>query len=180
MSQDTSALTLIAAVYSASGEKVWEETNPKQLPESHLAIRFVELFLIAADGTTVLDRNVYWLPSDDARDEFDFQSSSYSTVTQYAKLEELNSLPMPNLMLADEIHSEGQSSVTVKNVDSTVAFFIRLRLVGDDNRDIVPAFWSDNFVTLFDGQHQNIVVKYSAALSGTKKFVVEPFNAELK
>ena len=61
--------------------------------------------------------------------------------------------------------------------DSWLAFFVRLRALDDNGDDVLPAMWSDNFVSLLTGE--SIEVQLGLEIGGKKisRVVAEAFNA---
>lgn len=61
--------------------------------------------------------------------------------------------------------------------DKWVAFFVRLRALDANGDDILPAMWSDNFVSLLAGE--SVAVQLSLEAGGEKvaRVVAEAFNA---
>ena len=56
-----------------------------------------------------------------------------------------------------------------------VAFFTRLRALDAHGADVLPATWSDNFVTLLAGQSADIVLEHEADAE-VVTVTAEPFN----
>jgi len=179
-------LSLSAIVYDINGTAIWDHSmslviNSRSargifpVTAFNSQIRFVEL--MASDRYGQVDRNVYWLPSDAENDVFDYSASSYysSPFLAFANLTSLSVLAPPSLKWTEQ-HEPTNSTITIYNVGSSVAFFIRVRLV--DGNDITPAIWSDNYITLFANQVQSLFVEHTS-LDKNIKFLVEPFNIEL-
>ncbi len=148
-------------------------------PPNAAQVYFVELVL--SQGGKVLDRNVYWLSTQ--QDVVDWKKTlgqTHATMTQYANLKSLQSLPVAHV--AVNAHTQPQPGpdgadtvtyVTIKNTSSTktVAFFLRADLrrgkragvpASGDN-EVLPAFWSDNDITLWPGESQTVQVSYRKA-----------------
>lgn len=118
-------------------------------------VTFLRLVLTDSNDT-VLSRNVYWLPAEnDVLDWNDSSDSSWYTtpVTQWADLTSLFDLPSVtvNATMSNTSNDDGQgaASLTLANSADVPAFFIRLKLVDEDGDEILPAYWSENYVTLF-------------------------------
>jgi hypothetical protein len=58
-----------------------------------------------------------------------------------------------------------------------VAFFVRLRALDASLRDVLPATWSDNFVSLLAGEQTTVVLEYEASGTEVMTVTAEPFNA---
>ena len=65
------------------------------------------------------------------------------------------------------------------NTGKTVAFFVRLQLVGADGEEALPVFWDDNYVSLLPGETRTLSATYrSADLHGAPRVVVSGWNVE--
>lgn len=114
--------------------------------EAAPAIQFIRLTLTASDGT-LLSQNFYWR---NASGELDYQA--------------LNSLPSCKVICIVEAIEEGTYSLTLRNLSSTVAFANRLRLTNSRTGErILPAFFSDNYVTLLPGESRTLTVEADAS-----------------
>ncbi|KAI1106701.1 glycoside hydrolase family 2 protein [Jackrogersella minutella] len=131
----------------------------------------VFLRLILSDGDkTTLSRNVYWLAK--TIDTLDWENSDwfYTPVTQYANFTALNDLPAARVSVKLARSSRRDSSntklrVVLKNHSSVPAFFIRLNLADEEGNDILPVFWSDNYVTLWPHERLELEVDGRGAAS---------------
>ncbi|MGH2864926.1 MAG: glycosyl hydrolase 2 galactose-binding domain-containing protein [Solirubrobacteraceae bacterium] len=157
------------------------------VPPAPAQTYFVELLL--RQGGAVVDRNVYWLSSQ--QDQIDWQATlegpepePHATMSQYADLSGLHQLPQAALVVSaatrPQVDADGddtQTSVTITNTSSTptVAFFLRADIrrgnaegvpAAGDN-EVLPTFWSDNDITLWPGESETLTATYnSAALDG--------------
>ena len=151
---------------------------------------FVELLL--RQGSRLVDRNVYWLSTQ--RDIVNWKATignPQATMTQYANLRALNTLPRSRVSVrASTARRPGSAgadlatTVTITNTSParTVAFFLR----ADVRRGIAPgtglpgrrmlrggnelesSVWAGNDITLWPGESQTLTVTYRAAdLRGT-------------
>ncbi|KAI1390110.1 glycoside hydrolase family 2 protein [Hypoxylon trugodes] len=110
--------------------------------------------ILSDDEDNVLSRNVYWLAK--TIDTLDWDNSDwyFTPVTKYANFTALNSLPTADVSVAFATPAKRDESnvgqaVVLENHSSVPAFFISLNLVDDDGEDVLPVFWSDNYVTLW-------------------------------
>jgi len=112
------------------------------VPESR-ELQFLKLIARNASGE-VLAENFYWLN----------QSNDFHA---------LNRLPEPKLEVsAKHLSSEATHhyQVTVRNSGNSLAFMVNLKLVGKDSKqEILPAFWSDNFLCLLPGETKTLEVE---------------------
>ena len=56
-----------------------------------------------------------------------------------------------------------------------VAFFVRLRALDAAGSDVLPATWSDNFITVLAGEHANITLQYEPGRT-VQRVTAEAFN----
>jgi exo-1,4-beta-D-glucosaminidase len=209
-----SGLSLKSRVYASSGKLLDQQSvgplsvAPQQVLSDVLAPKvpaetapptpartyFVEL-LLERDGR-VVDRNSYWLSTQsDVVDWPNTLGKPQATMTQFADLRALQSLPAPTLRLTAATHPERgpggadtATDVTVTNTSrsSTVAFFLRadVRRGGGEHaapgdNEVLPVFWSDNDVTLWPGESATLRASYrSSSLRHTSPVVsVAGWNA---
>ncbi len=96
----------------------------------------------------LLSTNFYWQAKDDAA----FQA--------------LNGLPQVNLGMATANRVDGDEtvmSVTLTNTTATPAIETKLTIVNADGSQVLPAYFSDNYVSLLPGEHRAIEVRYPTA-----------------
>jgi exo-1,4-beta-D-glucosaminidase len=139
---------------------------------------FVEL--VVREGSTVVDRNVYWIPA--KPDVINWGSTignPQATMTSYANLQDLKSLPTGAIRASASSQSQPgpdgadtAAKVTVTNTSTrTVSFFLRAdvrrgtasgtELSGDNQ--VTSALWDDNDITLFPGESQTLTATYRSA-----------------
>lgn len=113
---------------------------------------FVLLKLLGADQK-VLSENMYWMPGTDGE----------YTGLQNMKETKLN-------VEAKEVKT-GKIEVTLTNKEGKgLAFFNRIALVDTQTGErILPAFFSDNYVSVFPGESKTILVEYPEKFRGTSK-----------
>jgi exo-1,4-beta-D-glucosaminidase len=153
------------------------------VPPAPARTYFVELIL--RQHGTVVDRNVYWLSTQ--QDVIDWnstegnpQADNGAPLSQYANMTALQSLPSePVQVAASTVPGAGGAdvtSVTITNPSSNpaVAFFLRAdvrrgtadgtALTGDN--EVLPITWSDNDITLWPGESQTLTASYRSSLLG--------------
>jgi exo-1,4-beta-D-glucosaminidase len=120
---------------------------------------FLHLELSEPSGV-VQSRNFYWLSSQP--DVVDFAQANWYTapLTGFADYSALAALPPAELTLepAAREPSAAELHVTLKNVGRTLAFFTRLRLLDARGRELAPAYFSDNYVSLLPGESVQVSV----------------------
>lgn len=107
---------------------------------------FVVLELLAEDKT-MLSQNIYWVPNE--KDE-------YSGLQKMAGAQ---------LGVSAKALQNGKIEVTLNNPGTApLAFFNRVSVVdGSTKERILPAFYSDNYVSVLPGEVKKVVVEYTPA-----------------
>lgn len=113
-------------------------------------VKFVFLSLTDADGN-VVSRNEYVLA--DVMDRHDWKKYRWwrTQMESYADFSPLNNLAAADVEASMVKTAEGLE-VTLENKSSVVAFFVRMALKDVEGEYVIPAYWSDNLVTLAPGQ----------------------------
>jgi hypothetical protein len=151
-------LTVKADVFSLDNKPLLHQETKKDSPANDVVNTFrlelsplfgdgvvlVKLELRNADGALVSD-NLYWLGA---------KSPSYRR---------LNRLATANLSASASSSRQGKSThlhVDLKNNGTVAALAAKLTLLGPDQNRILPAYWSDNYVSLLPGESRAIDVEY--------------------
>jgi exo-1,4-beta-D-glucosaminidase len=189
-----SGLTVEAKVYSTAGTVLDDRTSgtvtlaaqqvltnvlTPTVPTAPNTVYFVEL-LMRQNGS-LLDRNVYWLPT--TPDVINWRKtlgSPQATMSSYANLTALQSLPQASIgATATTVNQPGPNgadrltTVTITNTSTapTVGFFLRgdirrgtaggSELSGDN--ELQTSLWNGNDITLWPGESQTITVTWQSA-----------------
>ena len=116
-----------------------------KLADGHAVL--VELNVSDASGAPV-SSNIYWWAKDEA------------------KLRELNSLPQVKLTASASLATDGaerKATVHIKNSGPTPALLVKLILKDASTGDrILPAYYSQNYVSLLPGEEQTVTVNFPA------------------
>jgi hypothetical protein len=149
---------MTARVYSLTNELLYSGTDTKDLPANakvsslQLALAgylargmvLVQLELRDAAGK-LLSQNLYWLGE---------RASSYR---------ELNALPPATLTMHVDSHAEGKDtvvSVELTNTGKVVSLANKLTLLmATTHARVLPAYYSDNYVSLLPGQSQSVEIE---------------------
>jgi exo-1,4-beta-D-glucosaminidase len=143
---------------------------------------FVGLQLYAASGD-LLSRNFYWLSTQP--DELDFAKTEwyYTPQTSFADFTALQDLPKVAVRAALHPMPGGDHDasfrIVLENSGKAIAFLTRLRLVrSKDNAEILPVFWSDNYLSLLPGEKREVIVHIRKGdLAGSSpELLVDGFN----
>jgi len=77
---------------------------------------------------------------------------------------QLNHLPAANLVATAAASGAGKVHVTLKNAGTAVALANKLTLVNAaDGATILPAYYSDNYVSLLPGETREVEIEYPAS-----------------
>ena len=163
---------------SLTGQQVAGNVLTPKVPTTPVETYFVEL-LLKQNGTLV-DRNVYWLSTQpDVVDWSKSLGSPVGTVSQYANLTGLQTLPASSIMATSSTVNQAgpdgadrATTVTITNTSSsTVAFLLRAdvrrgtaggqELSGDN--ELQSSLWQNNDITLFPGESQALTVTWNSA-----------------
>ena len=120
----------------------------------------VKLELRSASGELVSD-NFYWLAA---------KSSSYRR---------LNRLAAANLSASASSKRQGNIThlhVDLKNNGAVAALATKLTLLGSDQNRILPAYWSDNYVSMLPGESRTVDVEYPSTNSGEAQIAIRGWN----
>ena len=119
--------------------------------------------------------NFYWLST--TPDVLADTSTWYMTpVKSFADLTALRNMPQARVR-ATTTSSTGKTTVTLTNSGKTIAFFVRLQVVGSDGNEALPVFWSDNYVSLLPGEARTFTARYASRdLHGPPHVVLSGWN----
>jgi len=127
-------------------------------------VYFVRLELLDESGRT-LSSNLYWESSKKSED--------------YSDLSAMKSIKPELTYKSEQANGEYYVQVTVKNTSDKLSYMNRLVVINDsNNEEIIPAFWNDNFVTLFPGEEKKLDVKFSKKNLNGASFKVVVDNNE--
>jgi len=148
-----SAALPVNASQEASTEIGLEIPRFADAPEG---VYFLKLRLVDNDGAQISD-NFYWIPTDE-------------------KLTGLEKLPTISPEYSTVFRTEDDETVgtvTAKNPTDKLAFFVRAILEKEtDGLEVLPVFWSDNYISLLPGESQTLEVRVPTKhLSGQKPVV---------
>jgi exo-1,4-beta-D-glucosaminidase len=145
------------------------------------------LELFAAGGER-LSQNFYWLST--KPDELDFAKTEwyYTPQTSFADFSTLQDLPKATVRATFRAAAGNEHDATfhvvIENTGKSVAFLTRLRLVkGKEKSEILPVYWSDNYISLLPGEKRELTVHVRRSdlgksdLAGAQpNLVVDGFN----
>ena len=140
------------------------------------ATYLIRLQLTDASGNLVSENLYAYSTSPDVLGN---SSTYYNTsVSAYANLTGLNSLPLNSSLLAtaDWTLENGQATtgITLTNANPTnIAYFVRAEITaGLNGLEVMPILYTDNYLALWPGETKTITARYaSSALSGQTPYV---------
>ncbi|HEY5808819.1 MAG TPA: sugar-binding domain-containing protein, partial [Povalibacter sp.] len=130
----------------------------------HLAgegVVLVKLELTAANGE-LLSENLYW----QARDE-----------TAHRKLNDMPRQPVTLSATAARHGEEVQVRVTLVNEGKVPLLANKLTLLGADGQRVLPAYYSDNYVSLLPGESRDVMISYPASIARGASIALRGWNA---
>jgi len=130
------------------------------LPKNTDEVFFLKLQL--NDKEKMLDENLYWL-----------SNKTHS----YEKLNELSDVVLhTSIKKSDPDHA----IINVSNEGGETAFFIRLKIISQDNELVLPSYFTENYFTLLPGDAKEIDLDLSGVISNINlnklRLVVEGWN----
>lgn len=124
------------------------------------ALVLVQLSLTGADGR-LLSRNLYWQGRTDA------------------SLRRLNDLVPQPVQVQAAAKAEGGETVVraeLKNLGSAPALSAKLTLVDDHGERILPAYYSDNYVSLLQGEARVVEIRYPRSVGKAPRVELRGWN----
>ncbi|MEW5842796.1 MAG: sugar-binding domain-containing protein [Bacteroidota bacterium] len=130
------------------GENCRKEMFSVQQPSKITPVYFIRL-LLADEKGKILSSNLYWESSKVPQD--------------FSELSKFENVKLDLSYSVERKQEEYFVHVKVKNPSSKLSFMNRLAIVKkDNNEEILPTFWEDNFVSLFPGEERNILARFAA------------------
>ena len=129
--------------------------------------------LTTSAGGVETDRNVYWLST--SPDTLDWGGSTwyYTPVSSYADLTSLTGLAPATVSAVASTQRTGENATTTVTLRNTgtgraPAFFVDAVAAACRTASrVLPATWSDNYVTLWPGESVTLSTTYRVADAGT-------------
>jgi exo-1,4-beta-D-glucosaminidase len=125
-------------------------------------LHFVRLTLNDASGREVSE-NFYWIPARLAEFDWEHGDYRYTPALREPDLTALKGLPHAHVAIeAVKTEPDGRVTLRLRNDSSALAFQIALRALDERGGPTVPAFWSDNYVSLLPGESRTFAVRSSS------------------
>ena len=127
------------------------------------ATYFLKLTLQNATGQ-IVSSNFYWLSTTDDVLEKTKAKWYYTPVSSYADMTQLEKLPPAKLAVSGRVVRRGGEEiarVSISNPSRNLAFFVHLQIKrGRSERDVLPVFWEDNYLSLLPGERREVTATY--------------------
>ena len=124
------------------------------------AMLLVQLKLVDASGATVSD-NFYWRGRDAA---------------SYRALVGLPQVPLEVTTHVQAADGEREITATLSNHGKAPALNAKLTLVDDRGERILPAYFSDNYLSMLPGETKTVTIRYPLASSDTPSLRLGGWN----
>lgn len=121
----------------------------------------VRLTLTDAAGRQVSD-NFYWRGRD---------AASYQALNGLAPAKLTTRMAAPVVDGADRM-----VAVTLSNDGAVPALNVKLTLTGPSGARILPAFYSDNYISLLPGEHRDVTIRYPATQAAAPMVSLRGWN----
>lgn len=108
-----------------------------------------------------LSNNLYWQGKDDAA---------------YRALTRLYPVTLTTSATATPAGEETEVRVTLTNPASTPAIETKLTVMNADGSQVLPAYFSDNYVSLLPGEARTVTVRYPAAKANGARIAIRGWN----
>lgn len=159
---ETSLMEILSYVEASDAKKISPIKTglEKKLKEDG---GFLYLQLLDRNGDLLSD-NFYWYPNAEG------------------KYTGLNKMKKADIKVSDKNIAPGKIEVKIDNPkDSPIAFFNRISLVDAKTGErILPAFYSDNYVSVVPGETKTVTIEYLPKPGVTPKIEVLGWNTEVK
>lgn len=159
----TGKINCSAILYDLNGQKIFSQeqiadlmpSSKERLFKIKLPVEENEIYFLKLDARetkgSVISDNIYWLTS---------------SGKDYSRLETLK----PAILLTEikSSRSEHEINLTLKitNDGKEVAFFTQLKLFDSKTgKRILPAFYSDNFITIIPGESREVIITIPLTVS---------------
>jgi exo-1,4-beta-D-glucosaminidase len=196
--EKVTGLTVRAVVLDIASTEKWSKTaavdvsadgvsRPFSVPDiANLSKTYFLSLTLEDAGGKVVSRNFYWLST--VADVLDWSKRAwYLTPTSvHGDFTALSTLPSVTLGVETAVEHDGDDDralVTLTNPGSSVAFFVRLRVLrGPGGGEILPSMWDDNYVSLLPGEARTLFARWrpADAVGATPSVAVDGWNVARK
>ncbi|PQJ10650.1 glycosyl hydrolase [Flavipsychrobacter stenotrophus] len=170
----TEKMELIAKAYTAAGDEIPLTSKYVQVAASSCKQQYkfgkeidslakqegIFLYLSLTDSATnvPVDDNLYWLT--DAKGNYPL----------------LQKMPLAKLNASARQTDKGIEVTIANPLGNPVAFFQRLTLIHASGERVLPAFYSDNYVSVLPGQEKTYILQVNSTIKEALQLYVEGWN----
>lgn len=172
---DHASLTVVSQVIDLKGDIVAEERQniasaddttlecmPLNVPANVGDVYFIRLRLLDADR--VVSENFYWQGTEEG---------NFQALRHMPKANVQAQTTFANVDSSADVQGEVVATTIVTNAGNVPALMLRVKLLADDGELILPALYSDNYISLMPGESRTITTRFSTFdLDGRKPSVV--------
>ena len=155
-----------------------EEDTVFKIDDLKCDLEYFFLNLVLFNQNEIISKNIYWLSKN--MDEMNYTKSTFYNVevTKYANLTFLNDLNIvkinTKIISFNSKNDEREIKILFENNNNCVAFLIELRLIKENNNEnVVPVFYSDNYFSLFKNENIEITINYNIKDANNKNTRIE-------
>jgi exo-1,4-beta-D-glucosaminidase len=125
-------------------------------------LHFIRLALKDASGRE-MSENFYWIPGKLAEFDWGHGDYRYTPMMSEPDLTALKEVPWAHVVVeAVKREADGRVTLLLRNDSQALAFQIALQALDEKGAPVLPAFWSENYVSLLPGESRNLTVRSSA------------------
>ena len=131
----------------------------------------LKLELFNTKGILIAD-NVYWLSN--KKEKFDWRNSNWyiTPMKEYPDYTHFNLLKNIDLPVEYTTRKEAEETIitlNIRNTSETIALFVELKLLDENNEWIVPSLFSDNYVTLIAADQKKVDISVPTSITSERK-----------
>lgn len=178
-----------AEVYDLNSKKVWSKSQKIDIPEDGVVndvftidfpqnitqVHFIKLRLFDTKGKEVTN-TFYWRSNDKYEGRKTLTGPTSSGFEDLSKLKQVQ-LKTKHKLVKKE--SNQMMELEIKNPSSSLAFFVQLQYLDENNKPVRPSFYTDNFFSLLPGETKKVTIETALGnLPADGKYVVKGWNVK--
>lgn len=163
-------------LFNAFDVQEWLDVKQLNIDEFH----FLSLQL-KDENENLVAENFYWLSA--SPDLLDYSKSTWYNTPQrgyanFSQLQTLNKTKVKYSVKTSKNGNDHKTEITLTNLSDRISFFNEMRMVDSTtNENILPVFWSDNYVSLLPNETKTFTVNYKTDAKTKPLFVVRGLNS---
>lgn len=119
-------------------------------------VYFLSMKLSGTDNPEdAVTNSFYWLSAKEDKPDFEKSEWFYTPNKEFASFSRLKDLSPVEINARWNIAPRGKrkvATVTLTNPSDKIAFFIEMRVTGQDRETVLPVVWSDNYISLLPNE----------------------------